>query len=114
WLPPDNYQEDPKGQVAHRTSPTNIGLYLVSSLAAHDFGYVSLPALVERLEKIFATLEQLERFHGHLYNWYDTRTLRLLQPGDISTVDSGNLLGCLLALRRGLQEQAKKPILDSC
>ncbi len=107
WLPPDNYQEDPKGQLAHRTSPTNIGLYLLSSLAAHDFGYLSLPALLERLEKAFATLDQLERFHGHFYNWYDTRTLQPLQPGYVSTVDSGNFLGCLLALRHGLEEQAK-------
>jgi cyclic beta-1,2-glucan synthetase len=112
-LPPDNYQEEPKGQVAHRTSPTNIGLYLLSSMAAHDFGYLSLPALVERLEKAFDTLEKLERFHGHFYNWYDTRTLRPLPPGYISTVDSGNLLGCLLALRHGLEEQAKAAIPSS-
>src|SRR5262249_46573082 len=113
WLPPDNYQEDPKGQLAHRTSPTNIGLYLLSSLAAHDFGYVSLPALVERLEKAFATLEQLERFHGHFYNWYDTRSLRPLPPGYVSTVDSGNFLGCLLVLRNGLEELAKEPLPNS-
>ncbi|HLJ92161.1 MAG TPA: glucoamylase family protein [Gemmataceae bacterium] len=113
WLPPDNYQEEPKSQVAHRTSPTNIGLYLLSNLAAHDFGYLSLPAMLERLEKTFATLESMERFQGHFYNWYDTRTLRPLQPGYISTVDSGNLLGCLIALQHGLEEQAKEPIPSS-
>jgi cyclic beta-1,2-glucan synthetase len=109
-LPPDNYQEDPKGEVALRTSPTNIGLYLLSSLAAHDFGYLSLPALLDRLEATFATLEQLERSHGHFYNWYDTRTLRALQPLYLSTVDSGNLLACLLALKQGLREKLEEPI----
>ena len=110
WLPPDNYQEDPKGEVAHRTSPTNIGLYLLSSLAAHDFGYLSLPELLDRLDKTLATLERLERFHGHFYNWYDTASLQPLHPAYISTVDSGNLLGCLLALQRGLKEQVKQPV----
>jgi cyclic beta-1,2-glucan synthetase len=110
WLPPDNYQEDPRGQVAHRTSPTNQGLLLLSTLAAHDLGYLSLGLLVERLEKTFATLDRLERFHGHFHNWYDTRTLRSLQPGYISTVDSGNLMGCLLALKQGLREKVEEPI----
>jgi cyclic beta-1,2-glucan synthetase len=105
WLPPDNFQEDPKGEVAHRTSPTNIGFYLLSALTAHDLGYLSLPALLDRLEKTFDTLDQLERYHGHLYNWYDTQTLHPLQPGYVSTVDSGNLLGCLLALKQGLRAQ---------
>jgi cyclic beta-1,2-glucan synthetase len=107
WLPPDNYQEDRKEPVAHRTSPTNVGFYLLSSLAAHDFGYLTLPALAERLEKTFATLAQLERSHGHFYNWYDTQTLRPLQPAYISTVDSGNLLASLLALKQGLLEKIK-------
>jgi cyclic beta-1,2-glucan synthetase len=108
WLPPDNYQEDPKGEVAHRTSPTNMGLYLLSSVAAHDFGYLSLGTLVERLERTFTTLGQLERYHGHFYNWYDTRTLRALQPAYISTVDIGNFLGCLLALKQGLREKVEE------
>jgi cyclic beta-1,2-glucan synthetase len=110
WLPPDNYQEDPKGSIAHRTSPTNVGLCLVSTLSAHDFGYLSLSALLDRLEKTFDTLDRLERVHGHLYNWYDTKTLRPLQPGYVSTVDSGNLLACLLALKQGLREKAEEPI----
>jgi cyclic beta-1,2-glucan synthetase len=107
WLPPDNFQEDPKGEVAHRTSPTNIGFYLLSSLAAHDLGYLSLTTLLDRLEKTFDTLEQLNRFHGHLYNWYDTQTLQPLQPGYVSTVDSGNLLGCLVALKQGLRAKTE-------
>jgi cyclic beta-1,2-glucan synthetase len=110
WLPPDNFQEDPKGQVAHRTSPTNAGFYLLSALAAHDFGYLSLPALLDRVEKTLDTLEGLERFHGHFANWYDTRSLQPLQPVYISTVDSGNLLGFLITLKEGLREKTEEPI----
>ena len=87
-----------------------MGLYLVSSLAAHDFGYLSFPALVERLEKTFATFDRLERRTGHFYNWYDTQTLKALPPVFLSTVDSGNLLGCLVALKQGLREKALEPI----
>jgi cyclic beta-1,2-glucan synthetase len=110
WLPPDNFQEDPKGKIAHRTSPTNAGLFLLSTLAAHDLGYLSRRNLVQRLENTFATLERLERYQGHFHNWYETLTLRSLAPGYISTVDSGNFLACLLALKRGLEEKATEPI----
>jgi cyclic beta-1,2-glucan synthetase len=110
WLPPDNYQEDPEGKVAHRTSPTNMGLLLLSTLAARDFGYLSFRKLLERLEKTFATLEKLERHHGHFHNWYDTLTLRSLQPVYLSTVDSGNLLACLLTLKQGLLEVREQPV----
>jgi cyclic beta-1,2-glucan synthetase len=109
-LPPDNFQEDPKSQVAHRTSPTNVGLYLLSTLSAHDLGYLSLPALLDRLEKTFETLERLERFHGHFFNWYDTHALKSLQPPYVSTVDSGNLLACLVTLKQGLRQKAEEPI----
>jgi len=111
WLPPDNYQEVPAGRVAHRTSPTNQGLLLLSTLAAHDLGYVGLRALVERLERTFATFDRMEKYWGHFYNWYDTRTLRVLPPAYISTVDSGNLLGCLVALKQGLKEKADAPLI---
>ncbi|HEX8201065.1 MAG TPA: glucoamylase family protein, partial [Isosphaeraceae bacterium] len=111
WLPPDNFQEEPDGRVAHRTSPTNQGLLLLSTLAAHDLGYIGLGHLVERLEKTFATFDRMERRRGHFYNWYETRTLRPLPPLYISTVDSGNLLGCLVALKQGLREKAAEPIL---
>ncbi len=110
WLPPDNYQEDPKAAVAHRTSPTNMGLYLISSVAAHDLGYLGFPALLARLEKTFATFDRLERAHGHFYNWYETTTLKALPPIYLSTVDSGNLLGCLLTLKQALREKAGEPI----
>ncbi len=97
-LPPDNFQEEPEPVTAHRTSPTNIGLYLLSVVAAHDFGWCSTLAAVERLEATLTTMEKLERFRGHFYNWYDTRDLRALEPKYVSSVDSGNLAGHLIAL----------------
>ncbi len=111
WLPPDNFQEDPKGAVAHRTSPTNISLYLLSSLSAYDFGYLNVLQLAEALERTFATLDRLERFRGHFYNWYDTESLQPLSPTYISTVDSGNLAGHLLALRQGCLEAVAQPLI---
>src|SRR5262249_5415263 len=110
WLPPDNFQEEPQPRLAHRTSPTNVGLYLLSSLAAHDFGYLGASALLERLQKTFDTLGSLERFRGHLFNWYETQTLHALNPHYISTVDSGNLLGCLIALRHALEEKLREAV----
>jgi len=110
WLPPDNFQEFPKGEIAHRTSPTNKGLLLLSTLAAYDFGYVSLSRCAERLGYTVDTLEKLEKFHGHILNWYDTRSLVPLQPGYVSTVDSGNLLASLIALKNGLLEAAAAPV----
>ncbi len=97
-LPPDNFQEEPKAVLAHRTSPTNIGMYLLSVIAARDFGWIGTLETVERLEATFATLNDLESFRGHFYNWYDTRDLRPLDPKYISSVDSGNLAGHLIAL----------------
>lgn len=110
WLPPDNYQEEPLGVVAHRTSPTNIGMLLTSSLGAHDLGYLPFTHLTALLGNTFRTMEELQRHRGHLLNWYDTRTLRPLPPLYVSTVDSGNLLGCLLALSSGLRELAETPV----
>lgn len=97
-LPPDNFQEDPNPVIAHRTSPTNIGLYLLSAVAARDFGWAGKIETVERLEASFATLRRLERFNGHFFNWYDTQDLRVLDPAYVSSVDSGNLAGHLMAL----------------
>ena len=104
WLVPDNIQEDRREPVAHRTSPTNIGLQLLSTIAAHDFGYLNVTALLNRLEPTFATLLAMQRYRGHFYNWYDTRSLAPLPPAYISTVDSGNLAGYLMTLRAGLAE----------
>jgi cyclic beta-1,2-glucan synthetase len=111
WLPPDHFQESPRGIVAHHTSPTNIGLMLLSTLAAYDLGYMGLLELSARLQLTFENLEKLERYRGHFLNWYDTRTLTPLPPSYVSTVDSGNLAGCLLALRQGLQDLEITPVM---
>jgi cyclic beta-1,2-glucan synthetase len=106
-LPPDNFQEDPAPVLARRTSPTNIGLYLLSAAAAHDFGWTGLLDTIERLEATMATMARMPRFRGHFYNWYGTADLRPLEPPYISTVDSGNLAGHLIALAnacRGWQQ----------
>jgi cyclic beta-1,2-glucan synthetase len=97
-LPPDNFQEDPSPVLAHRTSPTNLGLYLLSTASAHDFGWLGIVDTIERLEATLSTMGSLARFHGHFYNWYDTTDLRPLDPQYVSTVDSGNLAGHLIAL----------------
>jgi cyclic beta-1,2-glucan synthetase len=107
-LPPDNFQETPHLVIAHRTSPTNIGLYLLSALCAHDFGWMGTIETVERLEATLATMSQMELFWGHFYNWYDTHDLRPLDPKYVSTVDSGNLAGHLLALANGAREMIQK------
>jgi cellobiose phosphorylase len=104
WLPPDNYQEYRVGTVAHRTSPTNMGLSLLSNLAAYDFGYLTSGQLVERTENALRSMDALARHRGHFFNWYDTQSLEPLLPLYVSTVDSGNLAGHLLTLRQGLLE----------
>ncbi len=110
-LAPDNFQEAPRPVVAYRTSPTNMGLQLLTDMAARDFGYIGLLEMTERTEAVFATLEGLPRYRGHLLNWYDTQTLQPLPPAYVSTVDSGNLAGYLLALRQGYAEIAARPLL---
>ncbi len=112
WLPPDNVQEEPL-VVAHRTSPTNIGLLLLSTLAAYDFGYIGLVELLERLEFTFATLQKLQKFRGHFLNWYETRTLQPLWPQYVSTVDSGNLAGHLIALKQACLELPDDEVLST-
>ena len=102
WLPPDNYQEHPAPVVGHRTSPTNMGLALLANLTAYDFGYIPAGQLIERTASALRTMDGLERYLGHFYNWYDTQSLKPLQPLYVSTVDSGNLAGHLLTLRPGL------------
>src|SRR6185312_12189368 len=103
-LPPDNFQEDPAPALAHRTSPTNLGLYLLSVATARDFGWLGTAEAAERLEMTLATMAKLGRFRGHFYNWYDTRDLRPLDPPYVSTVDSGNLAGHLIALANACRE----------
>ena len=113
WLPPDNYQEYLVAAIAHRTSPTNMGLSLLANLSAYDFGYLTAGQLVARTANTFATMATLERHQGHFYNWYDTQTLLPLLPRYVSTVDSGNLAGHLLTLRAGLLALADDRILPA-
>ncbi len=103
-LPPDNFQEDPKPVLAHRTSPTNLGLYLLSAVSARDLGWAGTTETVERLEATFLAMSSLQRFRGHFYNWYDTSDLRPLAPRYVSTVDSGNLAGHLIAVANACRE----------
>lgn len=104
WLPPDNYQQQPVAHLATHTSPTNIGMAALCNLAALDFGYISSATLLERTGKMFDTLDQLDRYRGHFYNWYDIQTLQPLPPRLISTVDSGNLCVWLIVLAQGLRD----------
>ena len=104
WLPPDNLQLDPEPVLARRTSPTNIGVYLLSVAAARNFAWIGTHEKLEKVESTMHTLERLERFHGHFYNWYDVDRLEPLEPRYISTVDSGNLAGHFLALAEALRE----------
>ncbi|MDT8311372.1 MAG: glucoamylase family protein [Methylophaga sp.] len=110
WLPPDNFQEYPSALIASRTSPTNMGMSLLADLAACDFGYITIRESIQRINNTVTTMEKLERYRGHFYNWYDTRTLQILPPHYISSVDSGNLAGSLLTLTAGLAEFKNQPV----
>src|SRR6185503_5659508 len=105
-LPPDNFQEVPDPRIAHRTSPTNIGMGLLATLAAHDLGFIDCDELIARTDATLTTMEGLERHEGHLLNWYDSQSLAPLPPRYVSTVDSGNLAGVLLCLAEGLRRLA--------
>ena len=112
WLPPDHFQESPRGIVAHRTSPTNIGLMLLSTLSAHDLGYIGPLELSLRLRDSFDSMDALERVRGHFLNWYDTRSFAPLPPRYISTVDSGNLAASLMILRQGCYEMSNTHVVN--
>ncbi|MCL2402179.1 MAG: hypothetical protein FWC90_06000, partial [Oscillospiraceae bacterium] len=110
FLPPDNFQEQPSVGIAHRTSPTNIGLALISALAAVDLGACTRETAVSLISNMLDTILRLEKWHGHLYNWYDTTTLRVLNPAYVSSVDCGNFAACLIALREGLYEYGENQL----
>jgi cellobiose phosphorylase len=112
WLPPDNYQENHVAVIAHRTSPTNMGLALLANLSAYDFGYITTQQLIDRTSNAFTTMQSLERYRGHFFNWYDTQSLKPLPPLYISSVDSGNISGHLLTLRQGFLSMPDKKIVD--
>ena len=111
-LPPDNFQEDPQPVVAHRTSPTNLGLYLLSVLAAGDFGWLGKIEIAERIEATLGTMNRLERYRGHFYNWYDTIELRPLDPKYISAVDSGNLAGHLIVVGNACRQAINESVIS--
>lgn len=110
-LPPDNFQEIPDPVVAERTSPTNIGLYLLSVVSARDFGWIGISDTVEKLEATLATIKKMAKHHGHLFNWYSTNDLRPLEPRYVSTVDSGNLAGHLWTLAQACRQMENPPLL---
>src|SRR5207244_6985944 len=112
WLPPDNVQETPTREIFMRTSPTNIGLSMLATVSANDFGYITIDDLVERNFRTLETLSRLERFEGHLLNWYDLSTLEPLRPRYVSAVDSGNLLASLWTFETSCNELAARPLLD--
>ena len=113
WLPPDNMQEHPAHVVAHRTSPTNMGMALLANLTAWDFGYIAGGELLRRTTDTLDTMGKMEKYRGHWYNWYDTRTLEPLMPRYVSAVDSGNLAGHLLTLAAGLNQMVDRPIVGN-
>ena len=112
-LPPDNFQETPKPVVARRTSPTNIGLYLLATTAAHDLGWIGRADAVTRLEQTLATVLRMPRCRGHLYNWHDTENLQVLEPEYISSVDSGNLAGHLIAVAQACAAWRTAPLAEA-
>ena len=113
FLPPDNFQETPKPVVATRTSPTNIGLYLLSTVAARDMGWIGQSDALSRLKNTLQTMQRMPRHRGHLYNWYDTRDLRVLEPAYVSSVDSGNLAGHLIAVAQACREWGQVAVPDT-
>jgi cyclic beta-1,2-glucan synthetase len=113
WLAPDNFQAEPAPVVAMRTSPTNIGLQLLATMSARDLGFITLEELLRRLELAFHSLAGMRRFRGHFYNWYDLHDLSVLEPAYVSTVDSGNLAGHLIALRQACLLAPDEPVLDA-
>ncbi|HEX7336800.1 MAG TPA: glucoamylase family protein [Gemmatimonadales bacterium] len=112
WLAPDNFQENPAPVVAMRTSPTNIGLQLLATASAWDLGFITLDEMVRRIELAFRSLERMRRFNGHFYNWYELHNLTVLEPAYVSTVDSGNLAGHLIALRQACLSLMDEPVYD--
>ncbi|HWQ79900.1 MAG TPA: glucoamylase family protein [Anaerovoracaceae bacterium] len=112
YLAPDNFQEDPPRGIAYRTSPTNIGLGLLASLTGRDMGYIGIKETVDSIARTVTTIEKMEKWNGHLYNWYDTRMLEPLHPLYVSTVDSGNFVCYLITLAEGLKGYSSRPLVD--
>ena len=113
FLPPDNFQEDPVSVIAHRSSPTNFGLYLLSVIAARDFGWIGVVEMTTRLESTLKSMLNLPKFQGHFFNWYETTGARALEPKYISSVDNGNLAGHLLVVAEACTEALEKPFVST-
>ena len=112
WLPPDNYQESLNVEIAQRTSPTNMGLWLLACVAAHDFGWITLDEVAGRARQTLMTFDEMDKFEGHFFNWYGSENAQPLHPRYISTVDSGNLLGSLWTMARSMKELYRRPMFD--
>ncbi len=113
YLAPDNFQEDPPRGIAYRSSPTNIGLGLLANLTARDLGFIGTREMIDNISNTISTIEKMDKWNGHLYNWYDTRTLRPLKPRYVSTVDSGNFVCYLITLKQGLEDYLNIPLFDN-
>ncbi|CCB86235.1 protein ndvB [Parachlamydia acanthamoebae UV-7] len=113
WLPPDNYQAALSVEVAQRTSPTNIGLWMVAVLSAYDLKYLTFDQVLDRLSSTLLNINKLEQYEGHLLNWYDTQTSQPLYPRYVSSVDSGNFLACLWTIEQGVLELLSAPLLPT-
>jgi cyclic beta-1,2-glucan synthetase len=113
WLVPDHIQDEPGAGPARRTSPTNLAMALVSVVAAWDFGYLDRPRVAATLRNILESMRRLDRFRGHLFNWYDTATRAVLAPRYVSTVDSGNLAAALLTVRQACEDAMQTPLLGA-
>lgn len=112
FLPPDNFQEFPYNGVAYRTSPTNIGFLLLAILSARDLGYITTSEMISYISRVVDSIEKMDKWKGHLFNWYNTKTLQPLRPYFVSTVDSGNFVSYLYVLNSGLKEYLERPLID--
>ncbi|MDU5118690.1 MAG: cyclic beta 1-2 glucan synthetase, partial [Clostridium botulinum] len=112
WLAPDNYQKEPYKGIAYRTSPTNMGMGITSNIVAYDLGFITLENLINRLENIVSSMNNLDKYEGHFYNWYDIKNGKPLNPRYISAVDSGNLVGYLWLTEESLKDIINKPLLS--
>lgn len=113
WLPPDNYQTALNIEIAQRTSPTNIGMWLTAVLSAYDFKYITCDTLIDKSSATIGEMKNMLRHEGHFLNWYNIQTLDPLFPRYVSTVDSGNLLACFWTLKQGLLEMVSQPIIPT-
>ena len=110
YLAPDNYQEEPNNGIAYRTSPTNIGLSLLSAVSAYDIGYINVIELINHVSHIINSTRKLEKYKGLLFNWYDTRSMVPLYPRYVSSVDCGNFIGYIMVLKKSLEDAVKNPV----